>query len=361
MHDFGPPITIRELLHHTSGLRDQWALLELAGWRHEDVITEQDILNLLWRQKVLNFPPGDQMLYSNTGYTLLGLIVKRVSGMSLPQFTQQRIFQPLGMSHTHFQDDYGRVVKNRAYSYEKGQDGAYKYVALSYSTVGPSSLFTTVEDMAKWDENFYTGKVGGKQLIADIQRQGNLNSGKEINYADGLYIGKYRGLNTVGHDGSDAGFRTDILRIPDQHFSVVVLSNAGDEMNPLDMSQKIADIYLAAKLEANELKPVPAKTLPPKAISVDPKQLADYVGDYAFRPGFVISFTLEGGQLMSKATSQPKVQVYPSGKDAVFWKVVDARFTFERAADGGAVTGGVLHQGGGELSRQENNADAVDS
>ena len=340
MHDFGTPITIRELLHHTSGLRDQWNLLALAGWRLEDVITEQDILNLLWRQKELNFPPGDRMLYCNTGYTLLGLIVKRISGMPLSQFTQQRIFQPLGMTHTHFQDDYGRVVKNRAYSYEKGRDGAYRYVALSYSTVGPSSLFTTVEDLAKWDENFYTGKVGGKELIADIQLQGKLNSGKEVDYADGLIIAKYRGLNTVWHNGGDAGYRTNILRFPDQHFSVVVLSNAGD-MNPTDLSFKIANIYLADKLEV-----VPAKAAPPKETPIDPKVLAGYVGDYVLNPGFVLSFTLENGQLMAQATGQPKFPVYPSGNDNVFWKVVDAHFTFERAADGGAVIGGVHHQNG---------------
>lgn len=344
MHDFGTPITIRELLHHTSGLRDQWSLLALAGWRLGDIITEQDVLGLLWRQKTLNFPPGDQMLYCNSGYTLLGEIVKRVSGMPLSEFARQRIFEPLGMTHTHFQDTYGTVVRNRAYSYGKDH-GAYKYLALSYSTVGPTSLFTTVEDMAKWDENFYTGGVGGKQVIADIQLQGTLNSGKRTDYADGLMIDKYRGLNTVWHNGADAGYRTNILRFPDQHFSVVVLANAAD-INPAGLSYKIADIYLADKLAPAPVTPASAKTASQTETAADPKQLADYVGDYALNPSFLISFTLENGQLMSQGTGQAKVPVYPSGKDHVFWKVVDAQFIFDRAADGGAITGGVLHQNG---------------
>jgi CubicO group peptidase (beta-lactamase class C family) len=195
LHDFGKAITIRQLLHHTSGLRDQWNLLALAGWRLEDVITQQDVLGLIWRQKELNFAPGEQMLYSNTGYTLLGLIVERVSGTSLSKFTQERIFQPLGMTHTHFQDDYGSLVKNRAYSYYT-QEGGYKYIALSYSTVGPTSLFTTVEDLARWDQNFYDGRVGGEMVLDKMQAKGQLNNGRDINYASGLVIDEYRGLSS---------------------------------------------------------------------------------------------------------------------------------------------------------------------
>src|SRR5215470_16918957 len=152
LHDFHRVITIRHLLNHTSGLRDQWNLLMLAGWRLTDEITEQDILNMVWRQRELNFPPGEDEVYSNTGYTLLALIVERVSGRSLREFTQERIFEPLGMLHTHFQDHYGTLVQNRAYSYERQPDGGYQYVTLSYSTVVPSSLFTTLEDLARWDE-----------------------------------------------------------------------------------------------------------------------------------------------------------------------------------------------------------------
>ena len=210
LHDFGKVITIRQLLHHTSGVREQWNLLCLAGWRPEDVITDDDVARLLFQQTELNFAPGDQFLYSNSGYTLLAMVVKQVSGKTLPAFAKERIFDPLGMAHTHFQDDYGIVVKDRAYSYARQPDGKYQYVALSDSTVGPSSLFSTVADLARWDENFYTGEVGGPALLAQMQEKGKLNNGEEIEYASGLEIGKYRGLRTVEHGGGAAAYRTRV-------------------------------------------------------------------------------------------------------------------------------------------------------
>jgi CubicO group peptidase (beta-lactamase class C family) len=283
LHDFGKVITIRQLLHHTSGVRDQWNLLTLAGWRLDDVITDDDVARLLFQQTELNFAPGDQFLYSNSGYTLLAMVVKQVTGKTLPAFAKERIFDPLGMAHTHFQDDYGIVVKDRAYSYARQPDGKYQYVALSNS-----SLFSTVGDLARWDENFYTGEVGGPVLLAQMQEKGKLNNGKEIEYASGLEIGKYRGLRTVEHAGGDAAYRTNILRFPDQHFSVVVLANAGD-LSPTALSFKIADIYLKDRLQPTPDKP----SLGDKPeVTIDPKVLDAYVGDYELqdelRPGFII-------------------------------------------------------------------------
>lgn len=336
MRDFGTPITIRELLHHTSGLRDQWGLLRLAGWRHDDVITERDVLGLLWRQKELNFKPGEQMLYSNTGYTLLALIVTRVSGVPFSQFTQQRIFQPLGMAHTHFQDEYSNVVKNRAYSYDKDRDGVYRYVALSYSTVGPTSLFTDIEDMARWDENFYTGKVGGKDLIADLQVQGKLNSGQQISYADGLNIRKYRGLKTVSHDGSDAGYRANILRFPDQHFSVIVLSNAGD-MEPDDISYNIADVYLARYLGPKS-GPVSAKTPSLEADSIDPKltpdQLNDLAGEYYSEELAVLFVVRAKDGHLSVRYPRGELNLRQTAADQYVAELPIGTLKFTRASDG---------------------------
>jgi CubicO group peptidase (beta-lactamase class C family) len=289
LHDFGKVITIRQLLHHTGGVRDQWNLLALAGWRLDDEITDDDVARLLFQQTELNFAPGDQFLYSNSGYTLLAMVVKQVSGKTLPEFARERIFDPLGMSHTHFQDNYGIVVKDRAYSYGRRPDGKYQYVALTYSTVGPSSLFSAVGDLARWDENFYTGEVGGPALLAQMQEKGKLNNGKEIEYASGLEIGKYRGLRTVEHAGGAAAYRTNILRFPDQHFSVVVLANAGD-LSPTALSFKIADIYLKDRLQPTPDKPSLGDR---PEVTIDPKVLDAYVGDYELqdelRPGFIIS------------------------------------------------------------------------
>jgi CubicO group peptidase (beta-lactamase class C family) len=218
--DLGGPITLRQLLHHTSGLRDQWELLVLAGWRYSlDLITDDDILVVLSRQKALNFAPGSKHLYSNSGYTLLAQVVKRVSGQSFRTYTSTRLFAPLGMSQSHFRDDHAEIVKQAAYGYAPSIDGL-KLSITNFDTVGATSLLTTVRDLALWDENFYTARVGGRALIDQLQERGSLNDGTQLSYAAGLEIGKYRGLNIVSHAGSDAGYRANLIRFPDQHFSV---------------------------------------------------------------------------------------------------------------------------------------------
>jgi CubicO group peptidase (beta-lactamase class C family) len=361
LNDFGKAITIRQLLHHTSGMRDQWELLALAGWRLEDKITDDDVAHLLFQQTELNFAPGDQFLYSNSGYTLLAMVVKQVSGKALPEFAKERIFDPLGMAHTHFQGDYGIVVKDRAYSYarqpEKGPSpssalsatssmyGKYQYVALSYSTVGPSSLFSTLGDLARWDENFYTGEVGGPPLLAQMQEKGKLNNGKEIDYASGLVIGQYRGLRTVEHSGGDAAYRTNILRFPDQRFSVVLLANAGD-VRPATLSFKIADIYLKDRLEPTPDKP----SLGDKPeVTIDPKVLDAYVGDYQLRPGFIISFSKDNDHLVARATGQSSFPMYAVSNTAFRARVVPAEVAFDDRTEDGKAQNAILNQNGASL------------
>ena len=349
LHDFGKVITIRQLLHHTSGVRDVWNLLRLAGWRPDDVVTDDDVARLLSQQTELNFAPGDQFLYSNSGYTLLAMVVKQVTGKTLPAFAKERIFDPLGMAHTHFQDDYGIVVKDRAYSYARQPDGKSQYVALSDSTVGPSSLLSTVGDLARWDENFYTGEVGGPALLAQMQEKGKLNDGKEIEYASGLEIGKYRGLRTVEHAGADAAYRTNILRFPDQRFSVVVLANAGD-VNATALSFKIADIYLEDRLQPTPDRP----SLGDKPeVTIDPKVLDAYVGDYELqdelRPGFIVSFSKDKDHLVARATGQSSLPMYAVSNTAFRLRVVPAEVVFDDPTEGGKTQNAILHQDGASL------------
>jgi CubicO group peptidase (beta-lactamase class C family) len=345
LHDFGKVITIRQLLHHTSGIRDQWSLLSLAGWRLDDEITDDDVARLLFQQTELNFPPGDQFLYSNSGYTLLALVVKQVSGESLPEFAKKHIFDPLGMAHTHFQQNYNVVVKDRAYSYARQPDGTYRYVALTYSTVGPSNLFSTAGDLALWDENFYRGKVGGPAMLAQMQEKGKLNDGKEIAYASGLIIGKYRGLKTVEHSGADAAYRTNILRFPDQHFSVVVLANAGD-LDTTALSFKIADIYLTDRLQPALVQP---SFVDKPTVRVDPQVLDAYVGDYEFRPGLILSFTRDNDQLIVRQTGQPSAPLRAISVTAFTGKAGLSEFVFDGPAQGRKVQRAVFHQNGGSI------------
>jgi CubicO group peptidase (beta-lactamase class C family) len=168
------------------------------------LITDADVLAVLSRQKTLNFRPGSQFLYSNTGYTLLAQVVKHVSGQSFRTFTSNRIFLPLGMSHTHFRNDHAEIVKDIAYGYA-AHNGGFGLSIPNSDTVGATNLLTTVEDLALWDENFYTARVGGEALVNQMQERGFLSDDRQLSYAAGLVIGKCRGLSVVSHAGGDAG------------------------------------------------------------------------------------------------------------------------------------------------------------
>ena len=246
--DFGEVITLRHLANHTSGIRDQWSLLSMAGWRFEaDVITQGDVLDITSRQTALNFPAGARYLYSNTGFTLLAVVVERVSGQTLKEFAQERIFGPLGMTGTHFHDDHNTVVPDRAYAYAPRGEGKYRISIPDFDVVGATSLHTTVEDMARWDRNFYTAEVGGPEVMEEMHRRGILRSGDTIDYALGLVHGRYRGLPTVGHGGADAGYRSQFLRFPEQETSVAVLCNFPSS-NPGRLATGVADVVLEGAL-----------------------------------------------------------------------------------------------------------------
>ena len=255
MADFGKTITIRNLLHHTSGLRDQWELLILSGWRMDDVITQADIMDRLKRQRELNFAPGERYLYCNSGFTLLAEIVARVSGQPFTQWTQENIFKPLGMTSTHFHLDYQEIVKNRAYSYQGDPEKGFAQSVLNYANVGATSLFTTVEDMANWVRNFEDKRVGGAAVMDRMLTKGVLTNGSEIPYGRGIVIDEYKGLKFIGHDGGDAGFRSNVMFFPGERFGVAIFSNLAS-FNPGAVSRQIADIYLASRLKPQEPGPV---------------------------------------------------------------------------------------------------------
>lgn len=325
--DFGDTITIRHLIHHMSGLRDQWVLLAMAGWRLDDVITRDQIMRLVWRQRELNFKPGDEYLYCNTGYTLLAEIVERITGQSFAEWTAENIFQPLEMTSTHFHDDHQLVVPNRAYSYAR-QGGGYRKAVLSYANVGATSLFTTVEDLAKWETNLDDGRVGGPAVIQTMHTRGVLNSGDTLSYAFGLGIGEYRGVKTIGHSGADAGFRSYVVRFPEEDFAVVVLSNLAD-FSPSAMAQRVADVYLADRLEEETPEPVAEREPERSAVEIDPAVYDDYAGDYQVGPDVMTIFR-DGDRLWARQSGQPRVELLPESETRFFVRARDAYVTFER-------------------------------
>jgi CubicO group peptidase (beta-lactamase class C family) len=242
------PITIRHLLHHTSGLRDYYTLRDLAGDPADGVFGDAEILELITRQRELNFAPGSQHLYSNSGYFLLSLIVKRATGKSLRTVADERIFKPLGMTRAHFHDDHAELVKNRAWAYAPRGE-AYRLSMPNFDVVGAGGLMMPVEEFVAWDRDFYAATIGGKDLITVTTTPGRLNDGTVLGYAFGLNVGQYKGLRTISHGGSYGGYRADILRFPDQRFSVAAFCNLSSIV-PGNLTKQVADIYLASQLRA---------------------------------------------------------------------------------------------------------------
>src|SRR3989475_6449846 len=252
--DYGQKITILHLLNHTSGLRDYLTLMELAGINTDGVTTDEDALQMILRQKALNFAPGSDWLYSNTGFFLLSVIVKRVSGKTLREFAAENIFTPLAMTHTQYRDDHTSLIANRAMAYDAKEKGAGYRLDVSYfEQTGDGAVHTSVEDLLKWDENFYSGQIGGEGVRAEMQGKGKLNNGKVLDYAKGLFIQDYRGLHTVSHGGSWGGYRAELLRFPEQHFSVACLCNLGSA-GPSDRARPVADGHPGNLEKAKEAK-----------------------------------------------------------------------------------------------------------
>ncbi|HEU5219453.1 MAG TPA: serine hydrolase domain-containing protein [Gemmatimonadales bacterium] len=240
---YARPVTIRHLLHHTSGLRDYIEILGWSGIGEEAVTTDQDALDAIARQTGTNFEPGAEFLYSNSGFFLLSVIVKRAAGESLRAFAARRIFQPLGMTHTQYVDRHDMIVPGKAGSYADGAAGGFVLALANWEQTGDGAVNTTVEDLAKWDGNFVTGTVGGPAAIHELETPGVLNSGSAIEYALGLNVDSYRGVRRVSHGGSWAGFRAQLTRFPGQQLSIFTLCNLASSA-PGFLAGSVADLLL---------------------------------------------------------------------------------------------------------------------
>lgn len=242
--DYGTPITIRQMLHHTSGLRDFVTLLMFADVDFDDVSTSAQALSMLSRQKALNYSPGTQYLYSNSGYFIAGVIVERVSGQSLRLFAQQRIFAPLGMRNTLYKDDHAELVPRRASGYLEADGGHYRLGQPNWEQVGDGGVSTTVGDLLSWQRNFKDAKVGGAGFVAEMLRTGTLNDGQALNYALGLMVDDHSGLEMIHHGGSWGGYRAEVIRFPARNLSVSTLCNS-DNVDASALALQVADVWLA--------------------------------------------------------------------------------------------------------------------
>lgn len=344
-------VTLEHLIHHTSGLRDYFQLRVLAGRSDADTVSREDVLALLARQKGLNFKPGARHGYSNTGYELLAQVVERVSGQSLRDFAAEHIFKPLGMNDTQFNDDRTLIVENRAIGHLRRENGSLGVFRSSFALVGSGGLLSTVEDLARWDQNFYSNTLGrgDPALIEQMLRTVPLNDGSPNAYAAGLVIRSYRGLPIVRHAGRSFGFRSDMIRFPEQRFSVIVLSNLYD-LDPGTLALSVVDLFLADKFTQPAEVTESAGQAKPATLPLSAAQLASYAGRYYSEElGVTYSVEPRNDGLAIHPLHSPPQQFIPTEKNGFTLAISDAvRARFTRNARG-HVNGfdfdhGLIHQ-----------------
>ena len=336
--DFGKPITINHLVHHASGLRDWPETLALSDVDMEAPITLDTILEMVRRQRELDFAPGEEEQYSNTGYNLLAATVAKVTGQSFRTWTDRNLFQPLGMKHTLVCDDPAEVVVNRASSYAPDGKNRYHQVVSQLAAQGSSSLFISAEDMGRWLVNFQTARVGGKTAIELMQKPEALKNGEKRGYAFGLVLGKHHEMTTVSHGGSWAGYRSSMIWVPEKRFAAAILANTSN-MNTWDLALKITDLYLG--IPAAPSKPAPAR--PPASVKADPAAWEPFLGTYRLGPGWLLTITREGDRLMAQATHEEKFRMTPVSDTNFFVEAYGAPVAFVRQSSG-AVTN-LLYRG----------------
>jgi CubicO group peptidase (beta-lactamase class C family) len=329
--DFGKPITIANLLHHTSGLRDWPETLSLSGSDMEGPISLDMILAMVRRQRELDFAPGEEHLYSNTGYNLLAAAVAKVTGQSFRIWTDATLFQPLGMEHTHVCDNSAEIVGDCAESYGRGlEEGKLHRVISQLSAQGSSSLFISAEDMGKWLLNFETAKVGGKAAIEMMHQPGKLNSGANVDYGFGLALDDYHGSPMLHHGGSWAGYRSFVMLIPERRFAVAVLANTA-MMNTSEQARNIADLYLdhpPAKPARQSRSNVTA------AVKSNSATWEPFLGTYRLGPSWLLTITREGDQLMAQASREDKFKMTPTATNTFFVEAYGQAVKFVRQPSG---------------------------
>lgn len=342
--DLGQRITLRHLLSHTSGMRDQWSLWVLAGGLTDDVIRQDDLMRLITRQRELNFAPGAEWAYSNTGFTLLAEVVERVTGQDFGRWMKANVFDPLGMNDTQVYDDHERIVPGRAYSYRPAGNGFDKAV-LNYANAGATSLFTTTEDLVKWLRNLGSGQAGGAEVARMMRTRALLSRGDTTDYGLGLFVARHRGLDVIYHGGADAGFRSMVSYYPALDAGVVVLGNVSS-LDAEETADRIAESFFAADMRP---APVPAQAAAPAgpSVSVDSAVLDRYTGDWEAENGVAMRFERAGDRLVLVQARRREMRAL---SDSTFHVgELDAGVTFHRESDG-SVRRATLVQRGRSMS-----------
>lgn len=336
--DFGQPITIRHLIHHVSGIREIYGMLELAGWRQGDAIRQNEALDLTIHSRELNFAPGNAHSYCNTGYMLLAEIIQKASGQLFEPWMKANIFAPLGMKDTYIMDVQGELFPNVADSYAKGEQQQWIKQYDNSTVIGAGGIYTTLTDLARWASNYRDGKLGGMAALQQMYQRGILNSGDTLDYAFGLEVDQYRGLRCIQHTGSSAGYRAALLYFPDQDLTILVKSNFAN-FNSLSTCRKIADIVLAKTLKAQPMRIAFTNKIKNPAPPIYTTALGDFVGRY-YCPDMEMTYTIAAEQdgLIAQHRLNGTLKLKQIEVDLFEEPSILGKIQFERNATG-AVTG----------------------
>jgi CubicO group peptidase (beta-lactamase class C family) len=338
------PVKIRHLIHHTSGIRDFALLSFLKGLPLDETYPEQVLLDLLARQKELNFRPGEARSYSNSGYFLLGILIQRVTGMSVGAYAEKHIFGPLGMTHTSYHRDPERIGKNLTVGHVSDGAGKYRrtYLAPDTRDFGHDGIYTTVEDLYLWDQNFFRNKIGGASFNTLLLTRGTLNNGDTLTYAFGLEIGEHGGWRTVSHQGGSLGYNAFIVRFPERKFSVICLANY--PLHTTKLSYEIADLYLGIQKEKPAPAPVPAPATDTVA-DVDPAVYVGFAGKYGVDDGTILTVSTQDNRLYVQPPGAPLLELHPKSATEYFIKGADVQVSFP-PEENGKTAKLVWHQNG---------------
>jgi CubicO group peptidase (beta-lactamase class C family) len=287
--DYGNVITLRHMMQHTSGLKDWGSIAAIAGWpRSTKTYNNDDALYIMSRQQTLNHKPGDEFIYSNSNYNLFAIIVERVSGMSLAEYTKKKIFEPAGMTHTQWRDDYKRIVPNRAMAY--GKSDKYFTNMPNEFVYGNGGLLTTAEDLLAWTNYYSSGKLGNPALFKIQTTPGAFNNGVMGRYAAGLFITKYEGIDFITHDGATASYRANLDYFPSLGLSIAWLSNSSE----FDRSPNVADAVRKLFIKPAQPASAPEET----TFTLPADKLNSYTGWYrSRRAGNGIRLYVKDGKL----------------------------------------------------------------
>lgn len=319
--DYGHKITLRHLIHHTSGIPPSDNLKLFAGISLEAPWSTQDEIELMKRYTKLNFTPNEEHLYSNAGYFLLGQVVEKVSGKPFGTFMKERIFDPLGMKNSSIYDEPGKVIVNKASAYRKTDHGFMHMNPEADSFYGETNLYTSLNDMLLWCGNLLDPKVGTMEMTSRIFNPvDKTNKGDTIKYTYGFNTWKYKGIRIAEHGGAAMGIRTQVMVFPDQDFAVFVLFNT-ENVNTWELMTKIVDWSLAGYI-------TPDKPVTHKAIEIDKTLLTRYEGTFEMPNGMQMAFKNENDTLRILLPDAPQFKMYPESENKFFMNEVDAQCTF---------------------------------